>query len=483
MGIFDFWRQKRRQERRAIPVRASVLNSVDDRQNAAYFTTAQDSSADRICSTQERKRLRAMCRKVFLDNSFALNAARSLALSVYGSGPSLQVKTDNNELNTAIEQLYRRWRKQTEYDTKFLTAIQALCSDGEAFFRLYEDPYVTVGGWNVELIEAYRVESRATDALLPNEFDGIQYNEYGRPEAYTILRVKDNPIYPQALEWDNEPASRIEHLYIPCLACQRRGLPLLQSALQTLASLQKLEDSTLAAAETAAKLSFVLETDLDPTVDLNGQYVTADDGFGAFDTVTLPRSNAGLTLPSGFKVSQLKAEQPTTAYSPFKTDCLIGVGAAIGEPRNIVLNDSSSYNYSSARLDAQVFERWAATIQTLCVKILDSHFKTIISVNADREPVAELLSLYNLDAIPFSWYFAQPTHIDRQKEAAADVMLLQNNCMTLRDYYAKQGRDWRAELEQIAAERRLMQELGITPEEVIKGTTETVEQEQEQEQQ
>lgn len=476
MGIFDFWRRKRRQERRAIPVRASVLNSVDDRQNAAYFTTAQDNSADRICSTQERKRLRAMCRKVFLDNSFALNAARSLALSVYGSGPSLQVKTDDDVLNTAIEQLYKRWRKQTEYDTKFLTAIQALCSDGEAFFRLYQDPYVSVGGWNVELIEAYRVESRTTEMLLPNEYDGILYDDYGHPVEYTLLIVHDNPMYPQPLEWETVSADRMEHLFIPCLANQRRGLPLLQSALQTLASLQKLEDSTLAAAETAAKLSFVLETDLDPTVDLNGQYVTADDGFGAFDTITLPKTNAGLTLPSGFKVSQLKAEQPTTAYSPFKTDCLIGVGAAIGEPRNIVLNDSSSYNYSSARLDAQVFERWSATIQTLCVKILDSHFKTIISAIADSNPATKtLLERYRLDAIPFGWYFAQPTHIDRQKEAAADVMLLKNNCMSLRDYYAKQGRDWRQELEQIAAERRMMAELGITPEDIV-----TAEQEQQE---
>ena len=54
-------------------------------------------------------------------------------------------------------------------------------------------------------------------------------------------------------------------------------------------------------------------------------------------------------------------------------------------------------------------------------------------------------------------------------------MLLKNNCMSLRDFYAKQGRDWRAELEQIAAERRLMQELGITPEDIV-----TAEQEQQE---
>ena len=478
MGIFDWFAKPKRQQRRAMPVTASVLNSVDDRQNAAYFVTARDNSADKICSTGERKRLRAMCRKVFLDNSFALNAARSLALSVYGSGASLQLKTDSDELNSAVEQLYKRWRKETDYDTKFLTAIQALCSDGEAFFWLHKDPHVTTNGWNVHLIEAYRVESRVTDALLPNEYDGILYDDYGHPISYTVLRVKDNPMYPQELAWDTLGAESIEHLFIPILAGQRRGLPLLQSALQTLASLQKLEDSTLAAAETAAKLSFVLETDLDPSVDLNGQYVTADDGFGAFDTITLPKTNAGLTLPSGFKVSQLKAEQPTTAYSPFKTDCLIGVGAAIGEPRNIVLNDSSSYNYSSARLDAQVFERWSATIQSLCVKILDSHFKKFLVLASDNPDVEKLLKRFAaVDDIPFTWYFAQPTHIDRQKEAQADVTLLQNNCMTLRDFYAKQGRDWRSELEQIAAEKRLMSELGITPEDVTTKEQITVDEE------
>ena len=62
-------------------------------------------------------------------------------------------------------------------------------------------------------------------------------------------------------------------------------------------------------------------------------------------------------------------------------------------------------------------------------------------------------------------------HIDRAKEANADVTLLHNNCMSLRDYYAKQGKDWRAELQQIALEKRMMNHLGITTDDV----TETIE--------
>lgn len=465
MGFFDFLKPKRKNTSTRV-VTASTLRSVSDRENQSYFVSAEDSSADSICSSDERSQLRAMCRKVLLDNSFALNAARSLALSVYGSGPSLQLKTGDDSLNTAIELLFNRWRKQTSYDVKFLTAIQALCSDGESFFLLYNDPAI-VGGLNVELVEAYRIDNKYTEGFTPDTFDGIKYDQYNRPIEYSVLKVNPNPNYSQTIQYDVIPAERIEHLFIPMLAGQRRGLPLLQSALHTLASLKKLEDSTLAAAETAANLSFVVESDLDPNGDEQLVSIEGANGYEAFDTIRLPSRNTGIYLPSGMKVSQLKAEQPTTAYGTFRTDCLIGVGAAIGEPRNIVLNDSSSYNYSSARLDAQVFERWSATIQSLCVRILDSHFKSFIASMVDNIDVFQLLQQYSsIDDIPFRWYFPQPTHIDRQKEASADVLLMQNNCLSLRDFYSKIGRDWRSELQQIAQEKKMMQELGITPDDV-----------------
>ena len=86
---------------------------------------------------------------------------------------------------------------------------------------------------------------------------------------------------------------------------------------------------------------------------------------------------------------------------------------------------------------------------------------------ASHPDISVLLGSYpTLDEIPVKWYFARPEHIDRAKEASADVMLLQNNCLTLRDYFAREGKDWRAELKQIALERKTMQELGIGLEDV-----------------
>ena len=467
MPFWDWF--KRKPIKRANVVEASVLRSVNDTENSEYFVSAQDKSADEICSAGERSKLRAQCRKILLDCPAAAHAARSLALSAYGCGPSFQLKSPDEHLNSSVERLFNLWRRQTSYDKTFFTAVQSLACDGEAFFCLTADPNA-IGGIGVELIEPYRIESKPGADLNINEFCGIQYDEYDKPLSYTVQSINSNPFIARPFTYETIPASRIEHLYIPQLPGQRRGLPLLQSSIQTLASLKKIEDATLSACETAANISFLIESDYDPQLDQDSQLCGVEGAVGvyqAFDTIKLPGRNSGVYLPSGMKASQLKSEQPNVNYKGFREDCLLGVGSALGAPKNIILNDSSSYNYSSARLDAQTWERWAGILQSLCTRILDSHFRTFLSVMASHPDISVLLGSYpTLDEIPVKWYFARPEHIDRAKEASADVMLLQNNCLTLRDYFAREGKDWRAELQQIALERKTMQELGIGLEDV-----------------
>ena len=466
MGLFDWFKPKQKQPR---TVQASVLHSVNDNENAAYFASAKDSSSDDLCSSGERSKLRGQCRKILLDCPSAAHAARSLALTTYGSGPALQIKSPNEELNTKIERLFSLWRRQSNYDLTFFSAIQSLPSDGEAFFCIVDNPQ-TIGGLGVELIEAYRVESKPGTTLRPDEFCGIKYDEFGLPTSYTIKVASPNPQTSHVMQYEEIPASRIQHLFVPVLPAQRRGLPLLQSSIQTLASLRKIEDATLSAVETAANISFLVESDYEPTVDPDQQLCGVDGGgtYQAFDTIKLPGRNSGVYLPSGMKASQMKAENPNVNFAAFRQDCLLGVGASLGAPKNVILNDSSSYNYSSARLDFQTFSKWTGVLQSLCVKVLDNHFRTWLSYMLDDPAVAELLSMYpDLESIPTRWYFAALPSIDRNKDAQADVTLLKNNCMSLRDYYAKQGKDWRQELQQIALEKRIMQELDITPDDVL----------------
>ena len=443
-------------------INAGVLRSVNDTDNSAFFAAASDKPIDAYCSDGERKRLRADCRKILLDSPWAANLARSLSLASYGTGPAVQVRTPDGELNTRLESAFNQWRKETAYDSLFATAISALASDGEAFFHIYENPHIS-NALGIELIDPGRIADH-TPSIAPNEFCGVAYDDFGAPLLYHVRDANINPDS-HVFSISDIPACSIEHLFLPLLPTQRRGLPLLQAAIHSLASLKKLEDSTLAAAETASNLSFVITSKFDPEQLQSSNSIEAPRGaiYDGFDPVSLPTErNTGLMLPDNFNISQFKAEQPNLNVVAFQENVLTGIGACIGAPRNIALNDSSSYNYSSARLDSKLFDRWTSLIQARAEYILSSHFRTFL---ATVEPalIDRLGQFYStVSQTPVSWFWNAPEYLDRLHEAQADIQLLNAGLLSLRDYYSRRGKDWEAELKQIAIERKMLKDLGIS---------------------
>ena len=84
---------------------------------------------------------------------------------------------------------------------------------------------------------------------------------------------------------------------------------------------------------------------------------------------------------------------------------------------------------------------------------------------------ASLLGAYavlrTLQSPIFQWIFDGTEHVDPAKEARAQAARLASNTTTLAYEYARQGKDWEAELRQRAKERKLMGELGLESEETV----------------
>jgi len=71
-------------------------------------------------------------------------------------------------------------------------------------------------------------------------------------------------------------------------------------------------------------------------------------------------------------------------------------------------------------------------------------------------------SVRTLDTeFPHQWFWDGMEHVDPAKEATAQETRLRNNTTTLAHEYARQGKDWEAELRQRAREKALMKELGL----------------------
>jgi capsid protein len=65
--------------------------------------------------------------------------------------------------------------------------------------------------------------------------------------------------------------------------------------------------------------------------------------------------------------------------------------------------------------------------------------------------------------IEMEWYWQGAEHVDPQKEANAEKTRLESNTTTLAEVYARQGKDWKKQLEQRAKEKKLIEELMPAP--------------------
>ena len=472
MGIFDFWKSK---PKKKVNLTAAVIeqlaggllrsSKLSARAHEDFRGTEIDQSNNLLVTETERSRLRSICKKEYLDNPLARNIARNFTMGVYGAGPVLQVHSDDEALNDEIEKIFANWRKAAELDWKFITAIQSLFYDGEAFFHFCVNPYMP-GGIDVELLEARRIVEPYKVSFDPNRLEGITYNDFNEPVWYDVLEENQNPNYAVPPVTTLVPAIHIMHLYFEDVVNQKRGLPLLQSALEMLSSLRRITDASLGAWELAAKMNLVIQTGMDAYQFLQCMPRGFDPDEGAttieaFKSIPVP-SDGGMTfLASGMTMNQVKNEHPNQAFSEHTETFQKIAGLAGGLPENLATGSSAKYNFSSAKMDYQLFSRYAGACQVKIEKFLNRCVRNLLLslYRTGNKSVDSFVDQYRLVEMPLEWHFPNMlSSIDRSANASGDVQLLQAGLLTHREYCKRYGldyeqhmRDWLEETRQINA--------------------------------
>jgi capsid protein len=168
------------------------------------------------------------------------------------------------------------------------------------------------------------------------------------------------------------------------------------------------------------------------------------------------------TLPEGWDISQLKAEQPTNTHQAFTRTLLGEISRGVNLPFYKAAYDASSYNLSSARLDDKLDEQNVRVERDdLQCDWLDRIFLAWLD-EALLVPGLIPQTISRPSEWNWSWVFDGREGIDPNKEANAAETKLATLTTSLAAEYARQGKQWDVELRQIAAERELMAELNLT---------------------
>jgi lambda family phage portal protein len=431
--------------------------------NRKHWANADGLSPNAAVNPEVRRILRNRARYEVANNSYAKGIVLTLANDTIGTGPRLQMLTEDADANARIEDAFEQWSRAVDLAGKLRTMRLARAESGEAFALLVSNPAIgSPVSLDLKLIEADQVCTPLLRRGRADEVDGIVLDQWGNPSAYRVLKRHpgDSGLLRAPIDdltaYDTYAASAVVHYFRADRPGQLRGIPDITPALPLFAQLRRYTLATIAAAETAANFAAVIYTDAPP----NGEA----DPLEPMDEVELEQRLATV-LPGGWKLGQVHAEQPTTTFGEFKREILNEIARCLNMPFNVAAGNSSGYNYASGRLDHQVYFKSLRVDQHhLQLAVLDRILTAWLN---EAVLVEELLpqSMRERGALlpAHAWFWDGVEHVDPAKEATAQATRLANHTTTLAAEYARQGRDWEQELRQRAKERALMDELGLTP--------------------
>jgi len=439
---------------RLVRARYDAAAISDD--NRRHWANADGLSANAANSPEVRRVLRNRARYEVANNSYARGIVLTLAHDVVGTGPRLQLHTTDLEASNRIEREFARWSQAVALAEKLRTMRMARAEDGEAFAILTSNPRLpTRVKLDLRLVEADQV---TTPDLSPrwNAVDGIVFDEAGNPVEYHVLKQHPGDSrfgLASGVEYERLPAEAVIHWFRCDRPGQARGVPDIMPALPLFAQLRRFTLAVLAAAETAADFAGILYTD----APANGEADAAEP----FEPIELEK-RALLTMPGGWKMSQMEAEQPATTYAEFKREILNEIARCLNMPANVARTDSSGYNYASGRLDHQTYFK--------AIRVEQSHLERVVLdtlLSAWLDEAALIPGLLPAGTGPIAswehqWFWDGHEHVDPAKEATAQAARLASHTTTLAEEYARRGLDWEEQLRQRAKEIALIQELGIS---------------------
>ena len=138
--------------------------------------------------------------------------------------------------------------------------------------------------------------------------------------------------------------------------------------------------------------------------------------------------------------SESRAEQPTSTYPQFKREILTEIARCLNIPYNLAAGDSSSYNYSSGRLDHRTYYKALrverANIEAIALEVLFARWWPLAYALPGYLPES-----FGPDVPAHEWRWDGDEHVDPTKEATAAVTRVEYGLTSLGDEAAKLGGD------------------------------------------
>ena len=449
---------------------------------------------NRLSEARERVVIGDRSEALIANNPHAASIVDSTALATVG-GPGLlpQSKPPHKRLGVSEEQAaevasqaewaFWLWSREADAegadhfsDLQYLT-VRNMVGRGEYVnlpVRL-DDPSRTFS-LAIQILDPRRLRTPHNLVSEKSIRDGIRLGRNGKRLSFFIADPDDGHLTVNltSQHFREIPAHRghlpeIFHGFHRKDPEQVRGVSALAPVLKLFRDYEDYMDFEVTGAILAASFPVFIETpDNEDPGEFTGETSTAVSNTGTPHKIKEYHPGQVIYGSLNQKPHILKSERPNNSFPVFVETLLRAMGSACGLPYEVVAKDFSKTNYSSARaalLEAwrlfQFYQTWL--VNHFCQPVWQMVFEEAWLMGLIRLP-AGAPDFYQARHLwtNATWTPPKRGHVDPVKEFAASKEGIVSNMLTLSDWYAEQGKDYEEELRQIAKERKLMEELGLT---------------------
>lgn len=474
----------RRSKHRSYYVPSTAKRFGLDAQGQSFVSKWQTySTPARMFIARNQRKLVARSRDIIMNNDYGRAFMRMVIQNVIGekgikfqASARLNDGTLDTETNEAIEKAWSDWSTDMYCDLaeedSFVDMQQALitslCTDGEFFTRIHTDQSSKYR-MRLQVLDAQRcspIETRTyQDGKKEKISNGVVLEpKSGKAVAYLFSgeHTNDNYYDDSTHRYDRIPASEIVHGFLKERIGQKRGLPIIHTALNRTYSLDKYEEAALQSARVgAAKAGFLTWNDEIPPDEegLDGMEMSADP-------------NSFTELPPGLGIESWDPTYPHDQYETFTRSMLRAISTGMGVSYHGLANDLTDVNYSSIRQGSledrenwKLMQEWF--IRKFCWKIYRVWLPTQLRNGSIKTEKGRILTLLDLPrCMEVTWTGRRWDWIDPKSEAIANVEQIRHFLVSPSQIIRDLGRDPQEVWRQIAQDIESMKKAGI-PEELI----------------
>lgn len=354
--------------------------------------------------------------------------------------------------------------------------IQNPDSDFELAIKLLEGDLIYNPNSNAAFVDIYRKADNGNRI-----YNGIEIDDNDRVVAYYVASdYADRPL--ASVSWkripaygDNTGLPNVLHVFNAIRPQQYRGIPYLAPVIEDIKQLRRYEDAEIMAAVINGLFSVFITTENGEApafegIDSNAFSAQTFSGSHLpeqkqINDLDIGNGNINILRP-GEKIEVVDGKRPSSNFDSFVSAVCMTTGAALDIPNELLLKRfSASYSASrGALLEAwnffsmnrtwfsdsfnnPIYRRWLTEAVAKGIVDLPGFF--------DNRYIREAYSRAE-------WPGPAPGQLDPTKEVAASISKIQSGLSNgEKEAIELNGTDYEENLEQLAAEQRMMESLGV----------------------